>query len=38
MKVVEVTDSLAIPEVIEEVVFTWCWGQLEHGEGNYSGR
>ena len=35
MKVIEVTDSLTIPEMIEEVMFTWCWGQLEHGEWNY---
>ena len=33
-EVVEVTDALPLSEMVEEISFSWCRGQLEHRQWN----
>ena len=35
LEVIEVTDALSVPEVVEKVLLAWSRGQLQHGEGNW---
>ena len=37
VEVIEVTDTLSLAEMVEEVCVSWCWRQLEHGHGNCQG-